>query len=84
MAAPRPGRQPTLFAAIAGSVALSYGAHSNLCISQLCRHGTPAQLAKYLPMLLTGEHVGALASEFKTKVKLQFLVHTKKAAVVGS
>ena len=44
-----------------GSVALSYGAHSNLCISQLVRHATPAQLDRFLPKLLTGEHVGALA-----------------------
>jgi len=44
-----------------GSVALSYGAHSNLCISQLVRHATPPQRLKYLPKLLTGEHVGALA-----------------------
>lgn len=44
-----------------GSVALSYGAHSNLCISQLVRHGTEAQKAKYLPRLLTGEAIGALA-----------------------
>jgi isovaleryl-CoA dehydrogenase len=41
-------------AAPTGSVALSYGAHSNLCISQLVRHGTDAQKAKYLPRLLTG------------------------------
>ena len=38
-----------------GSVALSYGAHSNLCISQLVRHATQAQKDKYLPQLLTGE-----------------------------
>lgn len=44
-----------------GSVALSYGAHSNLCINQLVRHATPEQLARYLPRLLTGESVGALA-----------------------
>lgn len=44
-----------------GSVALSYGAHSNLCISQLVRHANQQQLAKYLPKLLTGESVGALA-----------------------
>jgi isovaleryl-CoA dehydrogenase len=44
-----------------GSVALSYGAHSNLCINQLVRHASPQQLEKYLPKLLTGEHVGALA-----------------------
>jgi isovaleryl-CoA dehydrogenase len=43
------------------SVALSYGAHSNLCVNQLKRNGTPAQKAKYLPRLISGEHVGALA-----------------------
>jgi isovaleryl-CoA dehydrogenase len=44
-----------------GSVGLSYGAHSNLCINQLRRWGTPAQKQRYLPRLITGEHVGALA-----------------------
>eukprot|EP00892_Ulva_mutabilis_P007427 jgi/Ulvmu1/5056/UM021_0073.1 len=44
-----------------GSVALSYGAHSNLCVSQLVRHGTEAQLEKYLPALLSGESIGALS-----------------------
>ncbi len=44
-----------------GSVGLSYGAHSNLCINQMRRNGTPAQKAKYLPKLISGEHVGALA-----------------------
>ncbi|XP_010425958.1 PREDICTED: isovaleryl-CoA dehydrogenase, mitochondrial isoform X2 [Camelina sativa] len=44
-----------------GSVALSYGAHSNLCINQLVRNGTTAQKQKYLPKLISGEHVGALA-----------------------
>ncbi|KAJ1954291.1 hypothetical protein GGI12_005824, partial [Dipsacomyces acuminosporus] len=44
-----------------GSVALSYGAHSNLCVNQINRHGTPEQKAKYLPKLISGEHVGALA-----------------------
>ncbi|GAY38313.1 hypothetical protein CUMW_035740 [Citrus unshiu] len=44
-----------------GSVGLSYGAHSNLCINQLVRHGSPAQKDKYLPKLISGEHVGALA-----------------------
>ncbi|PIA38600.1 hypothetical protein AQUCO_02700073v1 [Aquilegia coerulea] len=44
-----------------GSVGLSYGAHSNLCINQLVRHGNPAQKQKYLPKLISGEHVGALA-----------------------
>lgn len=43
------------------SVGLSYGAHSNLCINQLYRNGTPAQKTRYLPMLVRGEHVGALA-----------------------
>ncbi|KAK1921324.1 acyl-CoA dehydrogenase/oxidase [Papiliotrema laurentii] len=43
------------------SVALSYGAHSNLMVNQLMRWGTEAQLKKYLPPLLTGEHVGSLA-----------------------
>ena len=43
------------------SVALSYGAHSNLCVNQIHRHGTDAQKARYLPGLLSGEQVGALA-----------------------
>jgi isovaleryl-CoA dehydrogenase len=43
------------------SVGLSYGAHSNLCVNQLRRWGTPEQKAKYLPKLISGEHVGALA-----------------------
>ena len=43
------------------SVGLSYGAHSNLCINQIARHGTAAQKAKFLPKLISGEHVGALA-----------------------
>ena len=43
------------------AIGLSYGAHSNLCINQINRHGTPAQKAKYLPKLCSGEHVGALA-----------------------
>src|SRR5450756_953788 len=43
------------------SVALSYGAHSNLCVNQIRRNGTPAQRQKYLPKLISGEHVGALA-----------------------
>jgi isovaleryl-CoA dehydrogenase len=43
------------------SVGLSYGAHSNLCVNQIKRNGTPEQRAKYLPKLITGEHVGALA-----------------------
>tara|TARA_R110000868_G_scaffold29330_11_gene109041 strand:+ start:674 stop:1837 length:1164 start_codon:yes stop_codon:yes gene_type:complete len=43
------------------SVGLSYGAHSNLCVNQLRRWGTEAQKYKYLPKLISGEHVGALA-----------------------
>ncbi|PWA49078.1 isovaleryl-CoA dehydrogenase [Artemisia annua] len=43
------------------SVGLSFGAHSNLCINQLVRNGTAAQKEKYLPKLISGEHVGALA-----------------------
>ncbi len=43
------------------SVALSYGAHSNLCVNQIHRNGNEEQKSKYLPKLITGEHVGALA-----------------------
>ena len=43
------------------SVGLSYGAHSNLCVNQINRNGTPAQKQKYLPALIAGTHVGALA-----------------------
>ncbi|OCC01096.1 isovaleryl-CoA dehydrogenase [Labrys sp. WJW] len=44
-----------------GAVALSYGAHSNLCVNQLTRHATPEQKQRYLPKLISGEHVGSLA-----------------------
>ncbi len=43
------------------SVGLAYGAHSNLCINQIARWGTPEQKRKYLPPLIAGEHVGSLA-----------------------
>jgi isovaleryl-CoA dehydrogenase len=43
------------------SVGLSYGAHSNLCVNQIRRNGSDAQKRKYLPKLISGEHVGALA-----------------------
>ncbi len=43
------------------SVGLSYGAHSNLCVNQIRRNGTDAQKRRYLPKLISGEHVGALA-----------------------
>jgi isovaleryl-CoA dehydrogenase len=44
-----------------GSVGLSYGAHSNLCVNQIVRNGDDAQKARYLPKLISGEHIGALA-----------------------
>jgi len=44
-----------------GSVGLSYGAHSNLCVNQLVRNGNTTQKQKYLPKLISGDHVGALA-----------------------
>jgi isovaleryl-CoA dehydrogenase len=43
------------------SVGLSYGAHSNLCVNQIHRNGTDEQRTKYLPKLISGEHIGALA-----------------------
>ncbi len=44
-----------------GAVGLSYGAHSNLCVNQIRRNGTKGQKRRYLPKLISGEHVGALA-----------------------
>lgn len=44
-----------------GAVGLSYGAHSNLCVNQICLNGTDEQKDRYLPKLVSGEHVGALA-----------------------
>ena len=44
-----------------GSVGLSYGAHSNLCVNQIARNGNDDQKARYLPKLVSGEHVGGLA-----------------------
>ncbi|MCH1492912.1 MAG: isovaleryl-CoA dehydrogenase [Luminiphilus sp.] len=46
---------------VSASVGLSYGAHSNLCLNQIQKNGTPAQREQYLPKLCTGEHIGALA-----------------------
>jgi len=43
------------------SIGLSYGAHSNLCVNQITRNGNAEQRAKYLPKLISGEHIGALA-----------------------
>ncbi len=44
-----------------GSIGLSYGAHSNLCVNQIRRWANPEQKAKYLPKLISGEHVGSIA-----------------------
>lgn len=44
-----------------GAVGLSYGAHSNLCVNQIYRNGSSEQKARFLPKLLSGEHIGALA-----------------------
>ena len=44
-----------------GSIGLSYGAHSNLCVNQIHRNGNAAQKSRYLPKLVSGEHIGALA-----------------------
>lgn len=44
-----------------GAIGLSYGAHSNLCVNQIVRNGTEDQKHKYLPKLISGEHIGALA-----------------------
>jgi len=44
-----------------GAIGLSYGAHSNLCVNQIRRNGNPEQKKRYLPKLISGEHVGALA-----------------------
>ena len=46
---------------VSGAIGLSYGAHSNLCINQIRRWGNTEQKAKYLPKLISGEHVGSLA-----------------------
>src|SRR3546814_3334117 len=44
-----------------GAIGLSYGAHSNLCVNQIRRWGNDEQKRKYLPRLISGEHVGSLA-----------------------
>ena len=49
------------WARASASVSLSYGAHSNLCVNQIKLNGTPEQLKKFLPDLVSGKHVGALA-----------------------
>jgi len=50
-----------VLSAASGSVALSYGAHSNLCVNQIYRNGTEEQKDKYLPKLVSGKEVGSLA-----------------------
>lgn len=53
-----------------GSVALSYGAHSNLCVNQIHRHGTKEQKERYLPPLISGEKVmGSTTSGFESNTK---------------
>ena len=44
-----------------GAIGLSYGAHTNLCINQINRNGNEEQKMKYLPKLISGEHIGSLA-----------------------
>jgi isovaleryl-CoA dehydrogenase len=69
---------------------LSYGAHSNLCVNQIHRWGTPAQKARYLPRLVSGEHVGALAmSEHGAgsdvmSLRLQARLHGDRYVLNGS
>ena len=53
---------PVEISRASGSVALSYGAHSNLCVNQIHRHGTEAQKRKYLPPLISGEKVSCTLS----------------------
>jgi isovaleryl-CoA dehydrogenase len=54
------------------SVGLSYGAHSNLAVNQIHRNGSEAQKRKYLPRLVSGEHVGALAMSEPTPAPTSF------------
>ncbi len=58
---PRPLRGDEEVSRASASVGLSYGAHSNLCVNQITRNGSDAQKRTYLPKLISGEHVGALA-----------------------
>src|SRR5256886_12663849 len=53
-----------------GAVGLSYGAHSNLCVNQIRLNATDAQRARYLPKLVSGEHVGALAMSDRKSTRL--------------
>jgi len=73
-----------------GSVGLSYGAHSNLCVNQIVRNGNEEQKSKYLPKLLSGEYVGALAMSESgsgsdvTSMKLKAEKKGKKYVLNGS
>jgi hypothetical protein len=54
-----------------GSIGLSYGAHSNLCVNQIVRNGTADQKARYLPKLISGHHMGWLRVLFLPNMVLQ-------------
>ena len=62
-----------------GSVALSYGAHSNLCINQIVRNGTEEQKQKYLPQLLTGGRLYSRALTRMSAMQSAQLSHTPNA-----
>ena len=69
------------------SVGLSYGAHSNLCVNQLRKNGNEAQKRRYLPSLISGEHVGALAMSEPGSGRTSFrcaLAPTGKATAISS
>jgi len=62
-----------------GSVALSYGAHSNLCVNQIHRHGTAEQKARYLPDLVSGKKIGSLAmSETGAERRRQYEIESRE------
>ena len=72
-----------------GSVGLSYGAHSNLCVNQIRRNGTDAQKRRYLPKLISGEHVGALAMSetgrrLRRRRRCSYARPTRKATATSS
>src|SRR6202166_1808603 len=65
-----------------GSVGLSYGAHSNLCINQMRRWASPEQKRRYLPKLISGEHVGSLAMS-ETGAGSDVISMTTRAEKIG-
>ncbi|MFS8011825.1 putative oxidoreductase [Helianthus anomalus] len=65
------------------SVGVSYGVHSNVCLNQLVRHGNAAQKEKYLPKLISGEHVGALSISEPNAGSDAFGMRTKADRVDG-